>query len=440
MRRLVKMAGAVAERPGGTVTSAMRNPAECEGAFRFLESRRVDTNAIKVAICKATAVRSREQTTVFVAIDQSDLTYLDKKSIRGLGPAHNKDKPWLSQTQVMTGLALDEAGVPLGVLGQRWWLRPEERTPRRPIAYDYRQPERRESWAWVQTCEDVLEEIAEFARSTKPWFIMDRGADYGLLLQQLINRGAMFTVRAAYNRIIYRGGRKQKLFPTLARQPVLANVRIDVPKNRYRLPRRATFEIRALSSVSVRMQKRPESAATLSAVRIREISRVPEGEKPIEWILLTTLPLTSAADAKKVLKSYTLRWSVEEFHRTWKSGACNVERSQLRSYDAIKRWATILAAVAARVERLKRLSREEPDRDALSEISREEIDAAILLTQTNKHKVGAHMTIAEAVKLIAQAGGYLGRNRDGPPGSITIARGLDRLTPAALVLRGERNG
>lgn len=167
---------------------------------------------------------------------------------------------------------------------------------------------------------------------------------------------------------------------------------------------------------------------------MREVGYLPTGEERIEWKLLTNYPVIGFDDCLKVLESYIFRWRVEEFHKTWKSGACNVERSQLRSLEAIKRWATILAAVATRIERLKRLAREQPEMNATHELSRHEVDAAIMLSETKKHAVGDELTLQQAVALIAIVGGHMGRKGDGPPGSITIRRGLELVTPAAQVL------
>ena len=101
---------------------------------------------------------------------------------------------------------------------------------------------------------------------------------------------------------------------------------------------------------------------------------------------------------------------------------------------SIKRWATILAAVSARIERLKQLSRAQPDLDALEEFSRAEIDAAIMLTETKKHQRGDALNLQQAVRLVAMVGGYMGRKGDGPPGSITLRRGLERIAPAAIAI------
>jgi hypothetical protein len=44
-------------------------------------------------------------------------------------------------------------------------------------------------------------------------------------------------------------------------------------------------------------------------------------------------------------------------------------------------------------------------------------------------------TIAQATRWLADLGGYTGRSSGGPPGAITIRRGLEYLKPAAEMLR-----
>ena len=51
----------------------------------------------------------------------------------------------------------------------------------------------------------------------------------------------------------------------------------------------------------------------------------PAGQEPVEWILLTSLPAETFAQARRIIRAYTLRWKIEEFHRILKSG-CRVER------------------------------------------------------------------------------------------------------------------
>jgi hypothetical protein len=100
------------------------------------------------------------------------------------------------------------------------------------------------------------------------------------------------------------------------------------------------------------------------------------------------------------------------------------------------RWSTIAAAVAARAERLKTAARTSPKENALAELSRAELDAAILLSHSRQHVVGAELTLEEAVGLIANIGGYTGKSSGGPPGAQVIARGLQRVAAGATVLEG----
>jgi hypothetical protein len=143
------------------------------------------------------------------------------------------------------------------------------------------------------------------------------------------------------------------------------------------------------------------------------------------------------ADAKLVVRGYTQRWRVEDFHRAWKSGACNIERSQLRSPAAFCRWATILAAVAAvaaTIEQLKHLSQTSPDVPVTDYLTRTELDAAIVLSNTRKFSPGDELTLCQAVMLIAEAGGYTGKSSGGPPGTITITRGFRDVCAAVAVI------
>jgi hypothetical protein len=168
----------------------------------------------------------------------------------------------------------------------------------------------------------------------------------------------------------------------------------------------------------------------------------PLGERPLDWMLLTNAPIDSVGAARKVVLGYTTRWRIEDFQKTWKSGACNVEVTQLRSRNAILRWATLLAVVATRIERLKHLGRTEPDRPASDELTAVEIEVLLVLKRRYKKRTesvpDAMPTMAQAVRWIADIGGYTGKSSGGPPSSTTIGRGFERLkngVEAVLAIR-----
>jgi hypothetical protein len=277
---------------------------------------------------------------------------------------------------------------------------------------------------------------------------MDRGADCWALLRVAIERGALLTVRAAYDRPLVEDGR---LWDTLQRAPILAKRRIEVParapsrrKRRvhgkrttyWTKPRRArttSVTIRA-APVTIECRTHPCFGATvpINAVFVREQRH---GADRLEWMLLTTHPIRTRRDVLAVVDGYALRWRVEDFHRAWKGGLCRVEDTQLRSRDAIFKWATILAAVATRAMRLTYLARDRPDIAATTEFSRIELKAILALREPKGVTARdlAKLPLAQAVRWVADIGGYTGP-WNGPPGPTVIGRGLHDVLIAARAL------
>jgi len=83
--------------------------------------------------------------------------------------------------------------------------------------------------------------------------------------------------------------------------------------------------------------------------------------------------------------------------------------------------------------------RNHPELPATEELSTYEIDALLLLKRKQKKRTESVPdgipTIAQATRWIADLGGYTGKSSGGPPGSVTIRRGLERLAFAAALLR-----
>jgi hypothetical protein len=95
----------------------------------------------------------------------------------------------------------------------------------------------------------------------------------------------------------------------------------------------------------------------------------------------------------------------------------------------------VLATVAVRIERLKLRSRTEPDAPATLEFSDTEIQGIILLKRRKNPTIPNDVpTLAQAALWLAELGGYTGKSSGGPPGAITLARGLDRVRAVAQAI------
>jgi hypothetical protein len=286
--------------------------------------------------------------------------------------------------------------------------------------------------------------LAELAPQSRPWFQLDRGADINHVLEGAMQLDADFTVRSTHDRKLDTGGR---LRSALLRRRPLGQVQTTIQESHAAAgqPRLRHVELTLRAKrVALRLQTcrgHRYGSIELTVVHVRETGAARRTR--IEWYLLTNVAVHSVADAFDVVRTYRGRWHVEEFYRAWKSGLCNVEASQLRSGSAFRKWATILAAVASRAERLKSIARADPNRPASDELTRHEIDAAILLSQSQQFDLGDDMNLAQAIGLIARIGGYTGpRNSGGPPGTTVISRGLHDVTVAAhaLALHARRSG
>src|SRR3974390_720434 len=434
-RRVVQLAAAVARRPAGTVTQVCDDSADREGAYRLLSNEAVPVAELTRAMCAATAQQCARHERVYVAVDATSLSLRDSKGIRKLGGV-GAWKDYGRGLHVVTALALDVTGTPIGVCAQSWWSREKVENLRRCSRRKVADKETRFALGTLQSASALLKASCP---ETCVVAVMDRGFDCWPVLQTA-SQGAHFIVRARSGRRLAdgpRGGRRY-LLQTMRAQPERGRYEVRVPQHEGRPERLARMQVRAARvTARLRVGKKSIAYQELKAVWAREISGPTDGS--LSWMLLTTEPIDSFSQVLEVVRAYTLRWRIEEVHRAWKRGAGNVEDTQLRSREAIIKWATLHVAVAARAVRLSQLARTQPEISAAQEFSQTEIDAAIpLRRKRTKYRRGDVPPLSDVVRLIADIGGYTGKSSGGPPGPTVIARGLERLAIAVEVLEASK--
>lgn len=436
-RRAVAMATRVNEQPHGTVSGVFSDGAEREAAYRFLESDKIDTAELGRSRAVACARRMEAHGGVFVVpFDQTSIHLHDHTGGHGFGSIGTRQRGGRG-VHVITGMALTEQGVPLGILDQQYFVRSEQPSPRRirPTVRDPRPRADRES-QHLLTHLDAAWNIAQaHAPSATLWFQSDRAGDYWAIFTWAAEQQALMTLRLAYNRnVLDARGREVPLFRWLERrgrssfeQTLLVEARDG------RRAREATLEVSYGTAEFVfKVGRRRRCCITMSVVNVQE-RRPPRGEKPIHWMLGTTYPVRAQEDAERVIRNYTLRWRIEDFHRAWKSGACDIEASQLESPEAFQRWGIFTASMAVRAEHLKHLSRESPEAPASVAFTTDEID--IMITWRHAHAAKAHTPyepgdtppLKDLVLWLALMGGYGGSRSRPTYGTVVIARGLEYL-------------
>jgi hypothetical protein len=397
-------------------------------------------------MCQGTARACRDEKIVIVPIDGSSLNLKDPGNARGLG----KVGTWSKGAHgliVMTALALDLDGAAIGVVGQHMWTRTERSTHGRrgkPCLTTS------ENHNWLKVIDDVRDVLGEQAPDCRIWVQIDRAGDSFQVLNHGLENGLLMTVRSTHDRCLAEGAASKKLWATVERGAIVAKKKIaisrrpPVPREKRvgkgkrihvmtpaRKAREATVAIRATTvKLDCVVKGLGRTILEVNAVLVRETHR--SSKDRIEWMLLTTHPIRTRADVLSVVRAYTLRWRIEEFHRMWKTGHCNVEDTQLRSRNAIFKWTTILAAVATRALRLAQLAKTTPDAPATTEFTRFELAAIIALLKPKGIDSDHVPKLSVAIRWMAEIGGFDPYKAN--PGPITIGRGLYDVLIAARVL------
>lgn len=449
VRGLVDLVAGLISKPRGRISQAFSTPKERERAYRFVENPRVQVAALLLAMAAACRRTIERLSWAFIIIDGSSLKLADPHCMKNFGQvgAHSKGARGI---KVISAYAVGDDGTPIGVPWQEYWARPK-RVRRGTKVEDNRRRKtaEKETRRWVDVIWGVVRNVA----TKNLWFLVDREGDARPILETLLSTGQRFTVRSTHDRLLSQQvrGRKCYLHSAMRKTSVRGMFTVDVPGGHKRQARQARMVVRAAEQEVLLRDRHRKTSTTVrvSVVWAREKGTTPRGEDPLDWMLFTNAPILTKTDVLAVVRSYRMRWRIEDFHKAWKSGHCHVEDMQLHTLKSATIFATMHAAIAARVERLKHLARQEPDAKASTEISVDEHRALVALVEAEMNKppvaggrrqktyvVSSYtsITIHEVVDWIARLGGYTGKSSGGPPGSSTIGRGLELVIQAARLL------
>lgn len=363
-----------------------------------------------------TQVRMAQEAVVLWVQDTTSLDFAAHPATTGLGPLENDACRGLL---VHTTLAVSADGVPLGLLRQQVWVRSEnergKRHQRHETAFSAK-----ESFKWVLGLA-----TSDTATALRRVTVCDREAHIYDFLVEVEAHGADFVVRAAQGRSTTVEG--VALFGAASELTLLAQQSLSLKRHPERAARTAVVEVRT-GRLSLRQPQRSESEAQQLAVGIVEVSEPnpPEGEEAVHWVLLTSLPVETPADAEQVVRYYTYRWLIERLHYVLKSG-CKLEASQLRTGERLERLLALYSLVAWRLLWLTYQARSTPD--ASCEVALQPHEWQALYAHHHRHASPSAKppTLREATRWIAQLGGFLGRKGDGEPGVKVLWRGWMRL-------------
>jgi hypothetical protein len=273
----------------------------------------------------------------------------------------------------------------------------------------------------------------------RAWIIGDSESDIYEYMAVPRRPGLDLLIRATHNRRVRGAADARYLWDAAEAAPVVGQMTVKLKRTREREAREASLSVQlgeSLEIVRPRHLKKQCAAESVmvSVVLVREVGTLPEGVEPVEWLLVSTRPLSGFEDAVACVQAYAERWKVERYHYTLKSG-CQVEKLQLERAERLERAVALYSIVAWRLLHVTYLARTAPDLPCTAALDEDEWKVLHRMANPGKRMPRKPMALKDAVRQIARLGGFLGRKGDGEPGVKVLWRGLRRLADFVLAFR-----
>lgn len=432
--RAVAMGSAIAHDPAASLPAQMQGQAALQGAYRFLQTPDITYEQLIQPHLEQTQAQAGQYRQVLLIQDTTEVDYQQHPTTSGLGPIGNGSHHGFLLQSVLA--VLPGSREVLGLAQQEPFLR--QSAPAGETKWQ-RQQRERESQVWERS----VQAIGAPPAGVQWIHVGDRGSDMFPLLWLCRQLHCDFVVRAAQDRCVDllveqadapvppRSHHKRPPEQPAEAKPLhlFEVVRGWVAQDWQDLQLEATkqFPARvahvALSWGCVRLlpplhqQANDLRPLVVWVVHVWE-PQPPEGVEPLEWVLLTSVPIQTVEHAWERVDWYRARWIVEDYHQGLKTG-CRVEQRQLQSYEGLRRLLGLLAPAAVRLLQLRAVARLDPEQPASQSLPADLVQVVATLAQVP----APQLTTQQCWHTIARFGGYLGRKGDGPPGWKTLWKG-----------------
>jgi hypothetical protein len=439
-KRFNRLLGDLSGQIGGSIPFACQDWAATKAAYRFLSNTRVDEEKILAGhfLCTRERFAVSADSPVLVLHDTTEFSYhrddpaavgilkkLASPYARGGQPGHHTTCGVLMHSS----LVVTTDGLPLGLAAIKFWTRDKfhgANALKRSINPTRVPIEQKESYRWL---ENVMQSTALLAEPERIVHIGDRESDIYELFSEAHQAGTHFLLRTCVNRLAGEGDHTVADEMREVRVQGLHRVEVRDKKGggseavvelRYR-------RIRVLAPVAKQKMDPPLMLTVLHATE----RDPPKGREPIDWKLVTDLPIKSRKEAIEKLNWYAMRWKIETFHKILKSG-CRVEDVKLRTAERLVNLIAILCLLSWRVFWMTMLNRATPEASPQMALTPTEIYLLDQLVRDPPSVGSAANALSLYLTKLARLGGYLARAKDPPPGNTVMWRGMTRLTHIQL--------
>ena len=429
----------LSEGIGETIPMACQDWASTKAAYRFFSNERVSEQEILAGHFQATRDRFRvTEGWVLVLHDTTEFSF-QREDPLSIGATHKvnsgKDQAGRLRMHTVCGLLMHSSlvvtteGLPLGIAAVKFWTRKKFKgcnALKKKINPTRVPIEEKESVRWLENLKQATALLNEPERCVH---IGDRESDIYELFCAAQEAETHFLVRTCADRLAEDG--THTVAQEMNEVPLKGLHRIEVRDQQGNCSE-ATLEIRyrriRVLPPSGKQKRYPE--LTLTALYAQERG-TPKDRAPIDWKLLTDLPVSSRTEAIEKLVWYASRWKIETYHKILKSG-CKAEESRLRTADRLVNLISVFCILSWRLFWMTMLNRSVsgmPSGAVFSETERQLLDHLVPDRHVDR---AVNRSLSFYIIKLARLGGYLARTGDPPPGNTVMWRGLSRLTDIEL--------
>lgn len=433
-RRVLACARAIAEQPRAGFPQIFEDESQLEGHYRLMNNERANGDLLLAPHRRRSWERAAQTNCTTVLLLQDTTEFVLNGEVARVG-LMTKAAGCSFYGHFSLAVSEDELPVVHGVVAQgvyrvedKLWIegQTEEQEMELLVGSD----------RWL----DVATRASAMApESMAVIHVMDREADDYALMSKLQELGDDFVIRSTHNRVL--SDCENALFDVIETRAQFAigrtvqlsrRGRIRPPGSKRTHPVRDSRGAQLMIRACTVELRRPAGVAPvgnpsqrLSFVEVTEVNP-PEGETPVCWRLLSTLPIETQSDIERIVDIYRKRWLVEEFFKALKTG-CSAEKRQGRSLHSLWNTIALLVPIACRLLRLRVTTRSTESHSYKHVI--DDIELLALRELVPKRMLKRTPSAVEVMLAIARVGGHLKSN--GEPGWLTLGRGMEELHTAA---------
>lgn len=302
--------------------------------------------------------------------------------------------------------------------------------------------EEKDRYRWLDTALEAAQYYKDAAQRT---VVCDREGDIYQALMGFHSQNLGFVVRSCHDRYLDYACSEKTLHSEAEKWSEKHCYKVKLPKTDKRTAHEAVLQV-SYGQVNIACperlvkyelplsngQKIPMAAnLPVYAVRVFESpDSVINNEEPIEWLLLTSIPVLNAEQALQIVQYYRWRWVIEQLFRTLKSQGLNIESSNIQKGESLMKLSVLALIAATQIMQLVQARDGKTNQDIQAVFDDCEIQAIQQLNSQLEGKTEKQknpyppQSLAFAVWVMARLGGWKPYASPKPPGPITILNGF----------------